>query len=109
MRGADLADVGRRRGRPAAAARPAAELDEELARTAWDLDPLVEGQGAQGVEQRLAEALERAQAFAARYAGKLEELDAGDLRTAMEELAAIQDFAGRAGTYAALRFSADTA
>ena len=91
---------------PANADAPA---DEELARTAWDLDPLVEGQGAQGVEQRLAEALERAQAFAARYAGKLEELDAGDLRTAMEELAAIQDFAGRAGTYAALRFSADTA
>jgi oligoendopeptidase F len=86
-----------------------APADGELARTAWDLDPLVEGQGAQGVEQRLAEALERAQAFAARYAGKLHELDSGHLRTAMEELAAIQDLAGRAGTYAALRFSADTA
>ena len=92
------------------ASKPAnAPTDEELAQTAWDLDPLVEGEGAEGVERRLGEALERAQVFAARYAGKLEELDSAGLRAAMEELAAIQDLAGRAGTYAALRFSADTA
>jgi oligoendopeptidase F len=84
-------------------------VDEELAQTAWDLEPLVAGEGAEGVERRLGEALERAQAFAQQYAGKLGELDSEALRTAMEELAAIQDLAGRAGSYAVLRFSADTA
>ena len=43
--------------------------------TAWDLEPLVDGEGAAGVETRLAAALERAQAFAERYAGRLDELD----------------------------------
>ncbi len=37
---------------------------------AWDLEPLVDGEGAEGVERRLAEALQRAQAFAERYAGQ---------------------------------------
>jgi len=83
--------------------------DEELAQTAWDLDPLVEGEGAEGVRRRMDAALERAQAFAGRYAGKLSELESGELKQAMEELAEIQDLVGRAGTYAALRFSADTA
>ena len=49
--------------------------DLELQRTAWDLEPLVDGDGPDGVERRLADALERAQAFAGRYAGKLGELD----------------------------------
>ncbi len=91
-----------------AAAAPES-TDPELQATAWDLEPLVEGDGPDGVEQRLASALERSQAFAERYAGKLVELDSTGLREAMEELAAIYDLIGRAGTYAALRFSVDTA
>jgi oligoendopeptidase F len=91
-----------------AAAAPES-TDPELQATAWDLEPLVEGDGPDGVEQRLASALERAQAFAERYAGKLSQLDSAGLREAMEELAAIYDLIGRAGTYAALRFSVDTA
>jgi oligoendopeptidase F len=91
-----------------AAAAPES-TDPELQATAWDLEPLVEGDGPDGVEQRLASALERSQAFAERYAGKLAELDSTGLREAMEELAAIYDLIGRAGTYAALRFSVDTA
>jgi oligoendopeptidase F len=83
--------------------------DPELQASAWDLEPLVEGEGSDGVERRLTDGLERAQTFAGRYAGKLEELDAGGLREAMEELAEIYDLVGRAGTYAALRFSVDTA
>jgi oligoendopeptidase F len=83
--------------------------DPELQATAWDLEPLVEGDGADGVERRLAAALERAQSFAGRYAGKLAELDSAGLREAMEELAAIYDLGGRAGAYASLRFSTDTA
>ncbi len=61
------------------------------------------------MERRLEEALTRAQAFAERYAGKLGEPDGPDLAEAMGELAAIYELVGRAGTYAGLRFSTDTA
>ena len=86
-----------------------APIDPELEATEWDLEPLLEGEGEAGVEPRLADALARAKAFAERYAGKLEELDSAGLRAAMEELAAIEELVDRASTYAALRFSADTA
>jgi oligoendopeptidase F len=82
--------------------------DAELERTAWDLDPLVDGQGDAGARRQLDEALERAQAFAERYVGKLGELDSAALEQAMRELATIQELAGRAATYAGLRFSVDT-
>jgi oligoendopeptidase F len=83
--------------------------DPELQATAWDLEPLVDGEGQEGVERRLSEALELAGSFAARYAGKLGELDGTGLREAMDELAAIHELVARAGYYAALRFSTDTA
>jgi oligoendopeptidase F len=83
--------------------------DPELAETAWDLEPLVDGEGEAGVESRLQDALSRSQAFAERYAGKLESLDSGGLGEAMAELAEIYELLGRAGSYAALRFSTDTA
>jgi oligoendopeptidase F len=83
--------------------------DPELERAAWDLEALVDGEGDAGVERQLKEALTRAGAFAERYAGKLEELDGAGLAEAMRELGAIHDLIGRAGTYAALRFSTDTA
>ncbi len=83
--------------------------DPELAAAAWDLEPLVDGEGKEGVERRLSDALVRAQAFAGRHAGKLGELDSADLREAMNELAAIHELVARAGYYAALRFSTDTA
>jgi oligoendopeptidase F len=83
--------------------------DPELERAAWDLEPLLDGEGEAGVERRLEEALTRARAFAQRYAGKLGELDAAALAQAMGELAEIYELVGRAGTYAGLRFSTDTA
>ena len=83
--------------------------DPELQETRWDLEPLLDGEGEAGVERRLQEALGRAQAFAARYARALAELDGAALGEAMHELAAIQELVGRAGTFAALRFAADTA
>jgi oligoendopeptidase F len=92
-----------------ATAAPSQPSDPELEATAWDLEPLVEGEGPEGVGSRLDEALVRAKAFAAQHAGLLEELDGAGLRHAMEELAVIYELIGRAGTYAALRFSADTA
>jgi oligoendopeptidase F len=83
--------------------------DPELLETEWDLSPLVDSRADAGVERQLTEALERAGAFAESYTGKLAELDADGLRAAMEELAAINDLVGRAGSYASLRFSTDTA
>jgi oligoendopeptidase F len=86
-----------------------APADPELEASAWDLEPLVDGEGQDGVERRLADALTRAQAFAVRHAGKLDELDSAGLREAMDELAVIHELVARAGYYAALRFSTDTA
>jgi oligoendopeptidase F len=83
--------------------------DPELEQAAWDLDALVDGAGDAGVERQLQEAQTRAQAFAERYAGQLGQLDGAGLAEAMRELGAIHDLVGRAGTYAALRFSTDTA
>jgi oligoendopeptidase F len=88
---------------------PAEPSDPELEATAWDLEPLVDGEGEEGVERRLGEALERAQKFAAGHAGRLSELDSSGLREAMSELALISELVARAGYYAALRFSTDTA
>ena len=92
-----------------AAQAPPESSDPELLETAWDLEPLLDGEGQDGVERRLTEALERAQAFATRHAGRLAELDGAGLREAMAELAMIHELVSRAGHYAALRFSTDTA
>ena len=82
---------------------------DDVEQVAWDLAPLVESEGAAGVDRLLDEATQRADVFAERYAGKISELDGPGLVEAMRELAEIQDLAGRAGTYAALDFSIDTA
>jgi oligoendopeptidase F len=83
--------------------------DPELEATAWDLEPLVDGEGSDGVDRRLGAALGRARAFAERHAGRLAELDAAGLAEAMRELAEIYELVSRAGHYAMLRFSTDTA
>jgi oligoendopeptidase F len=84
-------------------------VDEALESASWDLEPLAGGRGAEGVEEMLTEARERAEAFAQRHKGAVSELDSKGLADAMHELAAIHDLAGRAGSYAMLRFSLDTA
>ncbi len=85
------------------------QTDPELEQAAWDLEPLLDGDGEAGVELRLDEALTRAQAFAERHAGHLEEFDSAGLAEAMHELGGIYELVGRVGTYAGLRFSTDTA
>jgi oligoendopeptidase F len=75
---------------------------------AWELGPLVDGEGADGVDRLLAEAGERAGAFAAAHAGRVAELDGPGLSAAVGELAAIVELVGRAGSYASLRFAVDT-
>jgi oligoendopeptidase F len=83
--------------------------DPELLETAWDLGPLVEGEGETGVDRQLDEAVTAASEFADRYAGKVGEFDVTGLAQAMHELERIHELIGRAGSYAALRFSTDTA
>ena len=83
--------------------------DPELLETAWDLDPLVEGEGETGVDRQLDEAVTAASEFADRYAGKVGEFDVDGLAQAMHELERIHELIGRAASYAALRFSTDTA
>lgn len=75
----------------------------------WDLGHLVDGDGPAGVDRLLDDAAQRAEAFAERHAGKVAQLDGPGLAEAMADLAEIHDLAGRAGHYAALRFSADSA
>jgi oligoendopeptidase F len=83
--------------------------DPELLATEWDLSPLIDGDEADGVERLLDESLARASTFAEAYAGRVAVLDGPELRAAMEELAAINDVAGKAASYASLQFSTDTA
>jgi oligoendopeptidase F len=75
---------------------------------AWDLDPLVDGEGPEGADRMLAEADERAAAFAERHAGKVGELDGPGLAAAMAELQVISELVARAGNFAHLRFAVDT-
>jgi oligoendopeptidase F len=76
---------------------------------AWDLDPLVDGEGEAGADRQLAEAQERAAAFAGRYQGKLATIDGEGLAEAVSELETISELVGKAGTYAMLRFATNTA
>jgi len=82
-----------------------APRDEALESARWDLDPLLAGGT---TESLLSDAAERAKAFAGRYRGRLGELDVNGLAEAMHELESISELAGRAGSYASLRFSLDT-
>jgi oligoendopeptidase F len=83
--------------------------DPELLQTEWDLEPLVNGEGVEGANRLLEEAVDRAGRFNESYAGKVAELNGEGLKTAMRELADIEEFVGRAGSYASLWFSTDTA
>jgi oligoendopeptidase F len=80
----------------------------DLTDVAWDLEPLVHGEGAQGVERLLDEADERAARVAGAHAGRLAAIDGAGLAAVMAELQAIHDLVGRAGNYASLRFAVDT-
>jgi oligoendopeptidase F len=91
---------------------PEAVSDPELQQVEWDLSHLLNGAGADpqaAVDTLLDDAKRRADTFAERYAGKIAELDGAGLVAAMRELADIEETAGRAGTYAHLSFSINTA
>ena len=75
----------------------------------WDLSPLVHGEDEAGADRLLDEAAARARTFAETHAGRVKELEAAAFVAAIHELQAISELAARAGNYAMLRFSVDTA
>ena len=83
------------------------DSDLTAADVAWDLEPLVDGKGEAGVDELLDEA-ERVAASVAERRGTVSQLDAAGLASVMGELASIAELVGRAGSYASLRFAADT-
>ena len=72
----------------------------------WDLEPLVDGRGARGVDELLDEAQSKASALAENK-GHIAEFDGARLAAYMSDLAQVYDLVGRAGSYAGLAFSAD--
>jgi oligoendopeptidase F len=85
------------------------ETDPALQAAEWDLEPLLDGQGEERVDGQLDEAQRRADAFAERYAGRVAELTPEAFVAAMREIADLYELVGKAGSYASLRFSTDTA
>jgi len=83
--------------------------DPELLEAEWDLAPLVDGDLENGPEKLLNEAAAATDAFAEKYVGKVATLDGPGLVAAMRELAVIEELVGKAGSYAGLWFSTDTA
>src|SRR3954471_8508895 len=83
--------------------------DPDLQATGWDLDPLVNGRGADGVRELLDESDGMASSFAERYQGKVAELDSDELVECMRAAEKLYETVDRAASYAYLRFSTDTA
>ena len=90
---------------------PDTTTDPELEAVAWDLAPLLDDAGdpVAAVDAMLAAAQERADAISAAHAGKVDQLDGPGLVAVMREFAELQEIAGRAGSYAMLNFSGNTA
>jgi oligoendopeptidase F len=89
----------------------ATTLDE----VTWNLSDLLQGDGRDGAgddEAAVIALLDRADVLAGEFAqaheGRVAELDGPGLVEAMKRLAEISELAGRAGSYAHLRFAADT-
>jgi oligoendopeptidase F len=93
----------------AATTSEVSDADRTAADVAWDIEPLVDGRGADGVTALLDDAVTRADALAAKYRGHVGELDAPTLAALMHEFADLSELIGRAGSYAGLRFAVDTA
>ncbi|MCX6511064.1 MAG: M3 family oligoendopeptidase [Actinobacteria bacterium] len=83
------------------------DADLTAADIAWNLDPLVEGKGQEGVNQLLDQA-EVLTGELEQWRGRIAELEVPELVSAMSTLAEIQDRLGRAGSWVSLRFSVDT-
>ena len=87
---------------------PPAESDLLASSVAWDLSPLVDGRGSDGVAALLREA-EQLVGQLIEYRGRIAELDASELAEVMTLLADMNDRLGRAGSFVSLGFSVNTA
>jgi oligoendopeptidase F len=83
------------------------DADRTASQISWDVEPLVDGKGAPGVDELLDDAEQRAHALS-ELRGRIGELGVDELAALMHELAGITEQIGRAGSYAGLRFSIDT-
>jgi oligoendopeptidase F len=84
----------------------ATEADLTASDVAWDLEPLVDGRGAEGVDA----AMDAADAIATRIEarrGQVASLDAAGLADVMQDMAELAELIGKAGSYAGLRFAVD--
>ncbi len=72
------------------------DTDLTAADVAWDLEPLVDGEGEAGVDELLDEA-DHVAASVAERRGTVAQLDAAGLASVMRELASIAELVGRAG------------
>lgn len=82
--------------------------DLTAARVAWDLDPLVDGDGQSGVTALLDRADAAVEAVVSARGG-VADLDAPGLAELMARMGAIGELVGRAQSYAGLRFATDMA
>ncbi|MEA2451491.1 MAG: oligoendopeptidase [Actinomycetota bacterium] len=82
-------------------------MTTEVDELSWDIDTLVGGRGAAGVDELLDEARTKAEGLV-KQKGKIATFDAGELASFVTELGAIRELLEKAGTYAQLAFSTDT-
>lgn len=82
--------------------------DPELLAATWDIEPLVDNEGTQGVEDRLTRATTLTTEFVKRYRGTLATISPSDFHQLIEELVEITTLLIRAHMYAMLWFAADT-
>jgi oligoendopeptidase F len=85
----------------------APDPDLTAADVSWDLEPLVDGEGPDGVAALMA-AGEAAATRVEAYRGRIGEISADELADVMGAMAEMNDAVGRAGSYVSLRFSVDT-
>jgi oligoendopeptidase F len=83
------------------------DTDRTAADVAWDLEPLVDGNGVAGVDEQLDEA-DRLAVAIEQWRNQIGELDAEGLAAVMQQFARVGELLGRAGSYAGLRFAVDT-
>ncbi|MBM3556577.1 MAG: oligoendopeptidase F, partial [Alphaproteobacteria bacterium] len=88
-------------------ARPAAKTKTRLPE--WDLGDLYPGSDSKAFKTDLAAAREKADAFAARYQGKVASLAPAEFAAAIRDYEALQDLTGRIASYAQLLHEGDLA
>ncbi|MBW4437222.1 MAG: M3 family oligoendopeptidase [Pleurocapsa minor GSE-CHR-MK-17-07R] len=74
----------------------------------WDLSVFYASVDDPAIAADIAKALEMADEYAKLYRGRVKDLSAAEIASAVRDSEAIEDFAGRIGSYAGLLYSTDT-